>query len=70
MPNLKGHLSKIIGNIPALDDLSNKANSMKKTKESLEKINEKLNDIADLTDFDFARENGKTIKTIYDIDSA
>jgi hypothetical protein len=43
---------------------------MKVTRESLEKINEKLNDIVDLTDFDIARQNGKTIKKIYDIDSA
>ena len=42
---------------------------MKVTRESLEKINEKLNDIVDLTDFDIARQNGKTIKKIYDIDS-
>lgn len=43
---------------------------MKVTRESLEKINERLNDIVDLTDFDIARQNGKTIKKIYDIDSA
>ena len=29
-----------------------------------------MNDIVDLTDFDIARQNGKTIKKIYDIDSA
>jgi len=43
---------------------------MKVTRESLQNINQKLNDIVDLTDFDIARQNGKIIKKIYDIDSA
>jgi len=43
---------------------------MKFTRKYLENINKKLNDIADLTDFDIARQHGKTIKKIYGIDSA